>query len=589
MTAACVATWVCVATQGCSFLFDIDTDQCRIDGDCQRIGLTQATCEAGICVTEAPSDTGGQGGVGGDEPSVGGEAGAGGADTAPECVDNAECIDSHFGQPYICREGKCIDLTTEECPLVVGTGNLKAKAPIIFGAYAVAKDAVSRSMVTRNIELAISEVTKKVTGLRGGPNGTPRTLAVVVCNSSYPDVAPGTIDPFVPSLDHLIDTVEVPGIISALSAKDLQAVFSQRLDQAGTFVISPYEQDSELASLSDGGRLWNLLGATSDVAGAFGPLLARTEAYLRTDDTFLNLNRSSGKLRVAVVTADIARETDVRDVLLELPELDAFDVKPFQVESAVLTADPDTATVADALLDYAPNIIVALAGSEFINDIIPVIETGSSWSTRSKYAGVSQQKPLYVLGAAMVAETWAVYSTKESETGTGYTTLMDRIVGVTYASATDTELLEAYTTRLIGANRDLEDSSLLLGTENVYDAAYLMIYAAAAAGAVPKLTGEEMSFGMRRLLAGTEYDIGPSAISSILTALETGDKIALRLTLGDAEWNEARGTRNGLGSVYCLNNTTSASLPRGPVYDALRYDPDSHSLEAKELPCITGF
>ncbi len=589
--AAVLALIGAAATPACSLLFEVDTDQCQVDADCSRFG--DSVCEAGVCVESAPAGDGGEPGASGGAPTAG-AAGAGGAvdEEPPSCESNAECIDEHFGQPFVCRGGECIKLTTEECPLVVGAGNLRAQAPIIFGAYALAPDGVSRSMVTRNIDLAISEVTSKVTGLRDGPDGKRRTLAVVVCNSMYPDVAPGTIDPFIPSLDHLLDDLEVPGIISALSAKDLQAVFAQRLDQAGTFVISPYEQDSELAALSDGGRLWNLLGATSDLAGAFGPLLARTDAYLRGDTTFLNLGRSGDKLRVAIVMADIARETDVRDALLQLPELAAFEVQPFRIESALLTEAPDTGAVADALLDFAPNIIVALAGSEFIQGVMPVIEAGSTWSNRTKYMQVSQQRPMYVLGAAMAAETWATYSTKESDGG-GYKTLLDRIVGVTYASAEDTSLLDTYSARLISANQDLKDDpALLLGTENVYDAAYLMIYAAAAAGQVPKLTGKEMALGMRRLLSGPTYDIGPAAISSILNALGNGEDIALRLTVGEAEWNTARGTRNSVGSIYCLNNggsTFETMFTRGPNYDALRYDSSTQTLSDEALPCIRDF
>jgi hypothetical protein len=228
---------------GCSLLYDLNADQCDSDSDCKRFGAR--VCQVGVCVADDPIPQGGQ-------PSGDAGSSAGGDGAAPaECSSHAACIDDHFGEPYLCLQGRCVSLTTDECPLVVGAENLRAPEPIVFGAYTLAPDAVSRSVVTRNIELVVSEFTNKVTGLRGGPGGSRRTLAFVVCNSYFPDVAPGTIDAFVPSLDHLVSTLQVPGILSALSAKDLQAVFDQRLDAAGTFVISPYEQDSELASLSD--------------------------------------------------------------------------------------------------------------------------------------------------------------------------------------------------------------------------------------------------------------------------------------------------------------------------------------------------
>ena len=134
---------------------------------------------------------------------------------------------------------------------------------------------------------------------------------------------------------------------------------------------------------------------------------------------------------------------------------------------------------------------------------------------------------------------------------------------------------------------------MLLGSENVYDATYLMVYAAAAAGQVPELTGSVMAKGMFRLLSGPAYDIGPTTIGDVLNGLDNEDGISLNLTLGPAAWNAARGTRNGLGSVYCFNDglTTAeaASLPQGPRTDVLRFDPVTQMLESKPLLCIDNF
>ncbi len=578
-----LAALTLLAAPACSALFDLSADQCRVDGDCAERGEA-FSCRVGVCVANADAD-GGEGGSAGSASNEAGQASQAGSPTGDgECTTNGQCIDRNFGQPYVCKDGQCVGLATDECPLVIGAQNLRAPAPILFGAYALAPDGVSRSVVSRNIDLVISEITSRVTGLRGGAG---RTLAVVVCNSTFSDVAPGTIDAFEPSLRHLVDELRVPGIISALSAKDLQAVFSQRLHPAGTFVISPFEQDSELAALRDDGRLWHMLGATSDLAPAFGALLERTETYLRRDESFLGLPSPGAKLRVALVSANIAREADVRDALLELPELAAFQVESFQVDSALLTKSPDVSGLADDLLDYAPNIIVALAGSEFIEGVFPVLEAGNNWSSRTG----GQQRPFYVLGSAMAPETWSTYSGKESDGG-GYKTLLDRIVGVAYASATNKDLLNKYEARLLGANKDLADPTVLLGSESVYDATYMMVYAAAAAGEVPRLDGKELALGMRRLLVGNRYDVGPLPISSVLTALDNGEDIGLQLTLGDPSWNAAHGTRSGLGSVYCLNNGAFAyetTFDKGPNLDALRYDPETKTLEAKPLPCIPNF
>jgi len=572
----------------CSQLYDLSVDQCSVDADCRKLGPAFPICDAGLCVANMVTVGGGAGdsNEGGAPPAT--EGGAAGTPSTAECATNGDCIDANFGQPFVCQAGKCVSLLTKECPLVVGAQNLRAAEPIVFGAYALAPDAISRSTITRNLDLVVSEFTSKVTGLRGGPNGTRRTLAFVVCNSSFPDNPPGTIDAFAPSLQHLVDTLHVPGIVSGLHAKDLQAVFSQKLDAAGTFVISPYEQDSELAALSDDGRLWHLLGATSDLAPAFGPLLKRTETYLRRDETYLNLPSPGGKLRVAVVAASVASETDVRDTLLGLPELEDFEVKPFQVDSAILSENPDVATLTANLFDFAPNIIVALAGSEFVEGVFPLLENGSTWATKT----AQQARPMYLLGSTMAPETWSLYAARRNETMGGWKSFFNRMMGVAYASATDQQLLGQYEDRLIAASGDLSDPSVVLGSESVYDAAYLLIYAAAAAGEVPSLRGKDVATGMQRLVKGASYNIGPMAISSVLTALDNGEDIGLRLTLGEPNWNVARGTRNGTGSVYCLNDAGTPfemTFPLGPDRDVLRYDPATMLLEDKPLPCISNF
>jgi hypothetical protein len=573
-------------TPGCSLLYDLSADQCAVAADCQKLDGALAICRAGVCVED--DSVGGSGGSGGSAPDSG-AAGKAGAPSPTECTTNVECIDSNFGQPFICSAGKCVGLVTDECPLVIGTQNLRVPQPIIFGAYANAPDSVSRSSVVRNLELVVAEFTRKVTGLRGGPGGTSRALSFVVCNSSFPGATPGTIEAFEPSLDHLVDELAVPGIVAALQPRDLQAVFSQRLNAAGTFVISPYDQDSELASLSDKGRLWHMLGATADLAPVFGPLLKRTDTFLRLDDSFLNLSEPGAKLRVAIVTANVAQATDVRDAMVKLPELADFEVQPFQIESALLNPEPDVSGVSVQLFAYRPHIIVALAGSEFIESVFPALETGNVWFDKT----AMQQRPMYVLGSTMAPQTWSLYSAKQSDPGSnGFKTLLDRIVGVSYASAEDPKLLDLYEQRLFEENDDLIDPSVLLGSESVYDAGYLLVYATAAAGEVPTLTGKDIATGMRRLIGGSGYDIGPADISRVLTALDNGDDVGLNLTLGVPNWNEARGTRNGVGSVYCLNNgafSLEASFPVGPHPDALRYDPETNELEDTPFPCIPKF
>jgi len=594
------ATWLLSLLAGlvsldCSALYSLNASQCTSDADCSRFTgtLTAPVCRERVCVSTALAD----GGAGGDSRAGaggGGNGGSAGAETAgaggapPECTTNSDCIDANFGNPFICQGGSCLSLITKECPLVLGADNLRSAETIVYGAYALAPDAVSKSIATRNIDLAITQLTTKVTGLHGGANGVRRTLSVVVCNSAPdPSAAPGNIDAFLPSLNHLVDAIHVPGIIAALKPADLAAIYEQKLAQSNTFVVNPYEKDSELSDAAQAGSLWSMLGATTDLAPPYGPLLQRTEAYLRRDTSFLNLSKSNGKLRVAIVAATDRSDQDVSDAVLALPELSAYSIKPISIDSAELVAAPDVSTPTQALFDFAPNIIVALAGSEFVEKVFPLLENGGTWSTNT----AGQQRPFYVLGSQMAPETWQLYAGNQGTPG-GWKSFFNRMVGVAYASALDPRLLDAYRYQLTAANTDLSDTSVLLGSENVYDAAYLMIYATAAAGNQLAPTGADLSRGVLSVVQGTPFDIGPSTIPAVLNAFDQGSMVALTLTEGPANWDIAHGTRTGIGSVYCFNDGQDpgeSSASRGPTLDAIRYDSSTHTLASNALLCIPNF
>src|SRR5690606_13123552 len=137
---------VLLTAASCSFLYDLDQVQCEIEEDCAGFkevkGQTQVSCVEGVCAvidlgaggtgnTTAPSTTS----PSTTSPSTSSTTGTAGAGGAPECLKNDDCI-AELGNPAICRDEECIDLYSEECPIVLGTGNgneyLKSpKVPLI--------------------------------------------------------------------------------------------------------------------------------------------------------------------------------------------------------------------------------------------------------------------------------------------------------------------------------------------------------------------------------------------------------------------------------------------------------------------------
>jgi hypothetical protein len=158
------------------------------------------------------------------------------------------------------------------------------------------------------------------------------------------------------------------------------------------------------------------------------------------------------------------------------------------------------------------------------------------------------------------------------------------MAGINAAAAADARLYNAYVTRWDLAFPDARD---VRGTENFYDAAYYLLYAAAGAG--QSLTsGLGLVNGMNRLLSGSNaFDVGPADMADAFATLAVGNStIQLNGTLGPPDFNPADGTRQSAGSVWCIDAS-------GFHADVLRYvpndaDPTAATL-AGDFTCIPDF
>jgi hypothetical protein len=97
-----------LALQGCSFLIDVDRNQCERDRDCERQGYT-STCEENVCVHEreqAPDDDedcdGGACESGGDAGMTESDAGAVSA-IGESCAGSLRCVES-----AVCFKDECV-------------------------------------------------------------------------------------------------------------------------------------------------------------------------------------------------------------------------------------------------------------------------------------------------------------------------------------------------------------------------------------------------------------------------------------------------------------------------------------------------
>lgn len=597
----------------CSFLYNLDQVQCEVISDCYGAGFPSGTkCVDNICVAPSIGDggtssntptnttgggttsTGGTGSGGTSSTDVGGSnnggtssttntsnnstTGTAGAGGMPECSDNEDCIDQNKGNPAICRDSTCIPLADETvCPVVLGAGDdlefLKNYDPIIIGAYSYINPLVpEESAPTANYRLAIEEVNNRY------PGGSKRPFIAVVCDA-YNDV------PI--SMDHLINKLQVPAMLSSLYTSDLKSSFeTYGQSPYNVFFMSPLEADSTLTDpeLDTRGLLWHMLPEAVDLAEAYTPLIARTEVLVRERASI-----PSDPIRVAMIVLDEPFLEDIANVITAKAKFNGKSVGENLQDDNFLRINitaTDTGNTLQQIQQFRPHIILAMTYSEFNSQ--PVLQgIENSWPTLVNLNG--QPPPFYVLSPYMIGlksglDRAAQYENPPGGDYPGFLPLRERELGINFSGAEDKTLYNAYLPNLLADNPGA--TYVLEGSENFYDATYFLMYSVVAAGNVPKLRGTDIAAGMLRLLGPSpdEYDVGPLDVTRATGFLRANpdDLIELYGTMGPPDFNTGSGARRGRFSLWCVDD-----LGDGMEYvtDTMIYDPDTNMLVGDDGPC----
>lgn len=563
---------VCLALLGCSLVRDLSVDQCKTNGDCSRFG-DYICSEEKVCVATMTNTSGS--GNGGTKADGGTESngGTGGDPAPPECTKNKDCIDAHDGEPYICREEACVPLTIpDHCPYVVaGTEEnpteylTKPGKPIIFGAYVPIPAANPEgNPYTLIYKFALEQFMQATLG---GVDGRP--FVMVLCQSTEPDL--------VASVAHLADTVQVPGILATLQSSDLAAVNEElKSRERPVFLLGPFEADSTLVAKDESGRLWHMLGAVTDLIPTYAPLLELAESYVHR---VIKQDDPQNKLKVAVINTDLTYSLDLANSLPSKVSLNGYPLnhkenkdyyKRYQVNVTSTDANP-TAGVVEALKPPgSADIIIALGGGEFIDPALKAIQEDRT-DLNSPFYILS---PRHAFDARLSSE--AYYMGVGGKKGMTY---VNRIsAGVNYASVENNVLYDQY---LEAIQARYQGQKGLESRENMYDAAYFMLYSLAAASfASPgdgEFDGDDVVNGMKALISGsTKATVGlgedGGMINFVLGILSNFGKVRLEGTLGPPDFDALSGARNSQGSVWCINRV-SGQTP-AVKFDMLRLDPD---------------
>jgi hypothetical protein len=321
-----------------------------------------------------------------------------------------------------------------------------------------------------------------------------------------------------------------------------------------------------------------MLGQPSDFAPAYNELLGLVEAYIHDQrpDTQTRL------LKVALVATTDAFNDELKNFVEPALRFNNATATTNRQNGNYLSLSvdheaPEVVETADAIFAFEPDIVISVAGEPFsqVNGIAQIIEL--DWDRLV----LDKERPFYILSPFNAGNLDPIQDLIEVELGGIDPLAYRRFVGVSVAGAEDRTLQNSYASRLL--NR-FEDA--LTDTGNYYDATYFLAYAMYGAGSVDPLTGPDIARGMRRLLQGQEYGVGPVDIAAVFDALGTdGVTIALEGTLGPSDFDQESGVRYSVGGVFCFRETGQMATLHT---DVLRYDRELGNFDG-EFPCFTGF
>ena len=515
------------------------------------------------------SEVGGKG-----EQPTAGTGGTGAIGGAPSsCQSNAECVKGNADEPYRCRpsDHTCVALRTDECPIV--TGKVSDPNAVYFGAFATLDGAAPEdNPILWAHQLALNELgSDNVGGLPDGPDSMRRPLVMIVCENRE-----GFVEP---AMQHLADEVQVPAVIGTLKPGDLLRAHEDHAKR-DIFYLSPVSVTSSLINEDDDGRIWNLLGQPSDFTPTYNALLKRTEAWLKSDTAWPD----AAALKVALVTTGDAFDSELRDSLVEVLRFNEKSITDngddYFLGVDLTGTTEDLAAKAVELASFAPDVVISAASELFVMDNGLQQRVEDEWGVRAP----DKKRPFYILSPYNAGDVNALMKRIGGRLEGDATAGEDqqRYVGVSIAPAADLSLQNAYGVRLRSKFKDA-----IVDTANYYDAIYFLAYAMYGANEPEGLTGSGITRGMKRLLDGDPFKVGPTPISATFKALGAANaNIHLDSTLGLPDFDPKTGVRPVDGGVFCFKRiNTTAKL----VSDVLRYDRESETFKGDFSACNSDF
>ncbi|HEU4538244.1 MAG TPA: hypothetical protein VFS00_29180 [Polyangiaceae bacterium] len=511
--------------------------RCTLDADCRESGAPygNVVCSDQVCTVQNPFD---------------------------ECETNADCA-RRLGRLALCRrpERRCVAIDSEDCTPGEPLEAFDDENAVIFGTLLTNRGPYEASSLPLQnaVALAADQIKENVRGLPKGPNGAPRSLAFVFCHEG---------DDVQRAARHLTDTLRLPAIIGASISDFTIAAATAVTIPSRVLLVSPGATSISITGVEDQGLLWRT--APSDVvqSAALARLGEALQGAIRKE--LGAADASETPLRLAVINGNDAYGQGFANAL---PGQMTFNGKPLSASVAdrtvfygkdfdfsdEATADGNADAINEALVAFAPHLVVLIGSSDVATRIMAVVD--------EQFTGF---RPYYLLADGAFGDELAGVLRDGEERG------LRRRVRVTAPGAAG----DTFSAYLTSYSRAFPDDGSVFGAAGAYDATYLL--ALAASSLAP---GEVTGPNLAKALANTAPD--PASPDREVFDVKSASDVGRYLTImarpggavnyngasGPLDFDVSTGEATADIQIFCADAPVQGALPRlrrtGQYYDAL--------------------
>ncbi|WP_394846468.1 bifunctional serine/threonine-protein kinase/ABC transporter substrate-binding protein [Pendulispora brunnea] len=473
------------------------------------------------------------------------------------CTSNAACVRQNDGHPYICRkstDGACVSLEAPGCKVLAEKGDIENDATIWFGAMfpMSGKNAEAFGLESVNtVDLARRDFVQIARGIPSPAPGKPaRPIGIIACDDA---VNPKE------AARHLVD-LQVPAVIGFTSSQEVIDLATESFIPNGILAVATQNRSSLITTIPhppyEPRLVWrttfntavNMIPVSAVVAEVIEPSL-RASHVLKPDEPMrvvhlrirntTGLSGSDALLGTLRFNGKSAVENGSN--YLELLYTNPQDPRPIADSSIV-----------DALLKFRPHVIISAGFDTNTKTVLAPLET--RWPRSEGF------RPRYVV-AGMYGDDFFQLLGKNAER-------RRRFLGVGLPTST---LVNAKLT--MHYNETYTPKVTQSGAPGaVYDAVYLLAYAAYAMGDLP-MTGSNLARGIGRLVPpGEPIDVGPTKIFEAFRLLQEGKSIDLRGAATPLDFDLATGESPIDFALLCVgtdeHGMANEAIEPGPIFRA---------------------